>query len=85
VARGSPVGMTSRRWRCRLQPGAVCACVRGRWPSAPWADSNGAGLGAVQVGQTVAESWPVRPFSFKNFFSNKFQSSDFKNTNHNLT
>jgi hypothetical protein len=51
----------------------------------PRAISNGAGLDAVQVGWSVAEGQPVYPFSFIHFFSNKFQSSGFKNTNHFLT
>jgi hypothetical protein len=57
----------------------------GRWPNGPWAVSNKTGLGAIQVGRWVTEGRPVYPFSFIHFFSIKFQSSGFKNTNHFLT
>jgi hypothetical protein len=40
------------------------------WPNGPWAIFNGARVGAVQVGQTVAEGRPVQPFPFIHFFSN---------------
>jgi hypothetical protein len=72
--------------RSASQPGAVRTReAGGRWPSGPQAVSNEARLGAAQVGRSFTEGRPVNPLSFIHFFSNKFQSSGFKNTNHFLT
>jgi hypothetical protein len=51
-----PGGDESGVARSASQPGAARAWeAGGRWLSGPWADSNEAGLGAVQVGQAFVE------------------------------